>query len=523
MMVKKMKAWKALFVVIFLVLLLAVTPRLSSAAGPSYGGHLRVAYGLEASSLDPHLGRSGGDAYYWKQMFDHIVAADSKLVSQKRISLAESWEIPDPKTMVFHLRKGVKFHDGTDFNADAIKFNIDRMLAPKSTATPKASFSVIEKVEVVDPHTVKFHLKRPWGAGLSMIADRGGTVNSPAAIKKHGKAYGFNPVGTGPFKLVEYVSGSHCKWVKNEKYWGKDAAGNRLPFLDALTMKIIPDAAVLSAALRSGEIDLAYLPYQDVDKFQANANFDVNVFKGSGIGHLLYFNKAMPPMDNVNLRRAVAHAINAEVLNKAVFYGKAIVAKGGFWPTGTWVFDDTVPRPYYNLKKAKEFLKKGGKPNGFSMDMLTWKGTTTVQAAEMVKAQLAQVGINANIKVFNVGTATEKFFHTNEAPVYSTSWSRYPEPDWIASLCYKSKGYYNPDKVSRPDMDKLVEAGAATYEIKERKAIYRKINEIILDECWVVPMIYSVAYAASWKKVQNVETLFGWDAKMILKELWLKK
>jgi ABC-type transport system substrate-binding protein len=197
MMVKELKTWKALFVVTFLVLLLAFTPRLSSAAGPSYGGHLRVAYGLEASSLDPHLGRSGGDAYYWKQMFDHIVAADSKLVSQERISLAESWEIPDPKTMVFHLRKGVKFHDGTDFNADAIKFNIDRMLAPDSTATPKASFSVIDRVEVVDPYTAKFHLKRPWGAGLSMIADRGGTVNSPAAIKKHGKAYGFNPVGTG--------------------------------------------------------------------------------------------------------------------------------------------------------------------------------------------------------------------------------------------------------------------------------------------------------------------------------------
>jgi len=512
--------WQTLVGITVIASLMIVLPQLAFAAG----GHLRLPLGLEASSLDPHMGRSGGDAYYWKQMYDHLVGADSKLVSQPNLSLSTSWETPDPQTMIFHLRKGVKFHDGTDFDAEAVKFNIERILDPQGTATPKASFAgAIESVEVNDPYTVTFHLKQPWGAGLSMLADRGGTMNSPTAVKKLGKTYGFNVVGTGPFKLVEYVSGSHCKLAKFEDYWGKDEKGNPLPYLDEVTLQMISDPAVSSAALQTGELDLGGLSGKDVDKFKADSRFNMNTFSGSGISHLLYFNKKMKPFDNVNLRLAVAYAVNPEMINKAVFYDKAIVATGGFWPTGTWVFDDTVPRPTYNLEKAKEYLRKGGMPKGFTVDVVTWKSSTVLPAAEMIKAQLAQIGINVNINVFDVGAATEKFFHTNEFPLYNTSWSRYPEPDWIASLCYKSKGYYNPDNLERPDMDKLIEAGASSYDMNERKAIYRKINEIVLGEAWVIPYIYGVSYVASWKKVQGMDTYFSWDAKMLLKEISFKE
>ena len=512
--------WMILIAAASLVFLMTLAPQFAAAA-PKYGGHLRFAYNLEASSLDPHLGRSGGDAYYWKQMYDLLVGADSKLISQPSLSLATSWETPDQKTMLFHLRKGVKFHDGTDFNADAVKFNIERILDPKGTATPKASFSVIESVEVVDPYTVKFHLKRPWGAGLSMLADRGGAMNSPTAVKKLGKKYGFNPVGTGPFKLVDYRAGSHAKFTKNEDYWGKDANGNSLPYLDEITLKIISDLSVVAAALRTGELDLAGLHPKDVDRFTADPKFNMSTFQGSGISHQLYFNKKMKPFDNINLRLAVAYAINAKAINKAVFYDKAVVAKGGFWPIGTWVYDDTIPRPHYDLEKAREYLKKGGMPKGFSFDFVTYKSTLPIQAAEMVQAQLAQIGIKAKLQVFAVGQATEKFFHTNEFPMYSTGWSRYPEPDWIASLCFRSKGYYNPDNLERPDMDELVKAGAASYDMNERKAIYRKVMEITLGEAWVVQYIYGVSYIASWKRVGGMDKFFSWDAKWLLKELSL--
>jgi peptide/nickel transport system substrate-binding protein len=515
----KAKGWT---VVIASVAILFFGLQPCGADTPKYGGHLRFAYGLEASSLDPHLGRSGGDGYYWKQMFDLLVGADSSLISQPQLSLATSWETPNPKTMVFHLRKGVKFHDGTDFNAEAVKFNIERILDPATGATPRASLSVIERVEVIDPYTVKFHLKGPWGAGLSMLGDRGGAMNSPTAVKKWGKEYGFHPVGTGPFKLAEYVSGSHATFVKNENYWGKDKNGNRLPYLDKITLRIIKDPAVLAAALQAGEVDVAYINPKDVDKFRQNPKFVMKTFEGSAIGHLLVFNQSMPPMDNVNLRRAVAYAVNPQAINQSAFFGKAIVATSGMWPKGGWVFDDTVPRPYYDLKKAREYLKLGGKPNGFEMDVITWDSATLIPSTELLKAMLAQVGIKVNIKVYNVGTGTEKFFHTKEAPMFSTSWSLYPEPDWIASLCYKSDGYYNAGKTAHPEIDELVKQGASTYDVKKRKAIYRRVNEIILGDVYYVPMIYSVTYAVAPLKVQGMDTLISWDAKMVLKELWLK-
>ena len=512
------KGW---MVVIASVVFLLYALQPCGAATPKYGGHLRMGYGLEASSLDPHLGRSGGDGYYWKQMFDHLVGADLKLTGQSNLSLALSWEMPNPTTMVFRLRKGVKFHDGTDFDAQAVKFNLDRILDPATGATPKASFEVIDKVEVVDTHTVKILLKQPWGAGISMMADRGGAMNSPTAVKKWGKEYGFHPVGTGPFKFAEYVSGSSATLVKNENYWGKTKSGNKLPYLDKITIQLIKDPAVLAAALQAGEIDLASINPKDVDKFQKDPKFTMKIFEGSGISHLLAFNQSMPPMDNVNLRRAVAYAINPQAINQGAFFGKNIVAKGGMWPPGYWVYD-TVARPTYNLEKAKDFLKKGGKPNGFEMDVITWDSSTLIPATELVKAMLAQIGIKVNIKVFNVGTATEKFFHTKEAPVYSTSWSLYPEPDWIASLCYKSDGYYNPGKTAHPEIDELIKKGASTYDIKARKDAYRRVNEIILGDAYYVPMIYGVTFTVAPTKVQGLDTLYSWDAKFLLKELWMQ-
>lgn len=490
---------------------------------PQYGGTLRVAYNLFPGALDAHVGRSGGDAYYWRQMYDQLVDADPALQPAPGSSLAESWDVSDPKAMVFKLRKGVLFHDGTPFNADAVKFNIERVLDPATKATPRAAFLSIESVTAVDEHIVKFNLKRPWGSGLSMLADRGGAMNSPTAIKALGVDYAFKPSATGPYKLAEMVSGSHVRLVRNEKYWRRDDAGNPLPYLDEIIIRLVQDPTVQVSALRAGEIDLAYLPYRDVGTFLDDPKFAVSVFQGGNIGYLISFNTAKPPMDNVNLRLAVAHAVNPESLNKAVFFNRAIIAKGGMWPTGSWAYDPTVTRPTYNPAKAREYLKAGGKPNGFELDALMWPSDNNTPAAEIVRAQLGAIGIKLNLKVYETSVATDRFYSDREAPVFLTSWSRYPEPDWIAALNYSSTGYYNASKAKDPRMDALIEAGAAEVDIAKRKVIYRKVDEIVLGEGWITPLIYGVTYAAAPKKVQGLDSVFGWDAKFNLHQMWLKK
>jgi len=493
------------------------------AEGPRYGGHLRIAYLTEPTSLDAVLGRSGGDAYYWRQIYDQLVDADPDLRPRPSTSLATSWEIAtDPDSITFHLREGVTFHDGTPFDAAAVKFNVERVLDPKTLATPRASMTVIESVDVVDETTVRFNLKRPWGAGLNMLADRGGVMNSPAAVRALGADYGWNPSGTGPFRVERVISGTLVHLVRNENYWGTDDDGNRLPYVDEVTIRVIRDETVRASALRTGEIDIAYLPYKDVAAFQRDDRFQIETMPGGNIALVLVFNLAKPPMDDVNLRLAVAHAVDPEVINKAIFFNQVIVADAGMWPVGAWAHDPSVERPHYDLDKARDYMRKGGRPDGFEFTAVTYNSPIYVLCAEVVRAMLKKLGITMNIDVLSNGPATESFFHGREYPMYLTGWSRYPEPDWLASLAFKSDGYYNAGNLERPEIDRLVEKGASLYEIGERKAVYNEINRTVLGEAWLVPLLYGVNYAAALRKIGNLDLLMGWDGKMDVSRIYFR-
>lgn len=490
---------------------------------PTYGGHLRVGFGGEPTSLDAVLGRGGGDAYYWRQIFDQLVDANPDLSPRVSTSLATSWVIEtDPDAITFSLRKGVRFHDGTDFDAAAVKLNVERILDPHTMATPRASMTVIDSVDVVDSHTVRFNLKQPWGAGLAMLADRGGVMSSPAAIAKLGDDYGWAPAGTGPFKVAKVITGTMVHMVRNEHYWAKDDAGNRLPYLDEITIRVIRDQTVLASALRTGEIDLAYLPYKDVARFRRDDRFRIHEMEGGGVALVLVFNLGLDPLADANLRLAVAHAIDPVVINRAIFFDKVRVADAGMWPMGAWAYEPSLPRPTYDPEKAREFLRKAGRPDGFEFTAVTNNSPVLVPVAEILRAMLKKVGIRMNIEVLAGGPATERFFHGRVYPMYMTTWSRYPEPDWLASLAYKSDGFYNAGNLERPDIDALVAEGASLYDLADRKAVYDQLAAKVLEEAWYVPLLYDVNYAAAPKRVHNLDRLMGFDGKMNLRELWIE-
>jgi peptide/nickel transport system substrate-binding protein len=491
---------------------------------PQYGGHLRVGYALEPTSLDPIAGRSGGDAYYWRQMFDQLVDMDQQGNPDPSTSLATSWKVSDsPAAITFSLRENVQFCDGTPFNAKAVKKNVDRILDPASKATPRASILAIKSVDVTGDHEVRLNLTGPWAAGFGLLADRGGTMSSPTAFTKLMQDYGWSPCGTGPFKIKEVVTGSHVRLVRNENYWGKDKAGNRLPYLDEVTIKVIKDETVLASALKAGEIDVANVPNRNVNEFLADPKFQIEKMDGGSTASILVFNPDVPPMDNINLRRAVVYAVNPADINKAAFFGKGVVADSGLWPVNTWVHEPSKVRLPYNVQKAKEALTAAGKPNGSELNIVTWNLPSHQQSAEIVRAQLGRVGIKANIEVLTVGPATEKFFAAKASPVFLTSWSRYTEPDVIASLDFKSGGYYNASKVINKEVDDLIGEGAATYDQAKRKEIYNRINDTMLGQVLWHPLVYAVTYAAGSNKIQNMNTLLAADGKMSLKYLWVRQ
>ena len=182
-----------------------------------------------------------------------------------------------------------------------------------------------------------------------------------------------------------------------------------------------------------------------------------------------------------------------------------------------------MARPHYDPEQARAFLRAGGKPDGFEFAAVTWNSPLLVPSAEIMRAMLKKVGITMNIEVFNTAVATENFFHGRQYPLYVTQWSRYPEPDWLASLAYKSDGYYNASNLQRPDVDRLVEKGASLYELADRKAVYQILNAIVLDEAWYVPLLYGVNYAAAPRKVRNLDRLMASDGKMDLRRIWLSE
>lgn len=496
------------------------------AAKPQYGGHLRTAYRLEPTGLDPHTAKSGGDWYYWRQMCDALIELDPRTgQADPDNSLARQWDVVEtPPSITFTLREKVLFHDGTPFNAQAVKFNLDRVLDPASKSVARAGLAPIKSVEVLGEYRVRLNLHRPWGAALGILSASGGAMNSPAAVAKYGQDYAWHPVGTGPFQLAEVVTGSHVRMVRNEHYWRKDKAGNRLPYLDEVTLRTIKDDTVVVSALRAGELDVALLPMRDVDAFQASGDFSVGVFEGSAIAAQLVANPDLAPLDNADLRLAVMHAINPADINKAAAFGKCKVADSGQFPINHPYYKPSAAYPAYDPARAKALLKSGGKPDGFDLQVLTWPDPILAKSSEIIRAQLARVGIRVQLETLTVGAATDRMFNAKAAPLFLTSWSLQSEPDQIASINYRSGGYYNPSKRVDAALDQLIDEGAGAYDLARRKQIYQQISDQMLERGLWCPLIYTVAYWAANRKVGNAQNFVSRsDGRYRMGEVWLRQ
>src|SRR5436309_1080976 len=231
--------------------MVGLAPGVAAAQAPKKGGTLRVGFYIEAATMDPHLSGSKVDRQVYHNIYEPLVTLDAKLGIKP--GLAESWSQPDARTLVFKLRRGVKFHDGSDFTAEAAKFNFDRMKTePKSVR--KGEVANIDGVDVVDASTIRINLKKPDAALLATLTDRAGMMVSPRVVQERGVELGRNAkgAGTGPFEFVEWVKDDHLLIKRNEGYWNKQGG----PYLDRVRYRPIPDDTVKLQSLQSGEIDV---------------------------------------------------------------------------------------------------------------------------------------------------------------------------------------------------------------------------------------------------------------------------
>ncbi|MFC6688276.1 ABC transporter substrate-binding protein [Jhaorihella thermophila] len=435
------------------------------AGAASAQGDITVAMQLEPPHLDPTSAAAGAiDSVLYSNVFEGLTRfmGDGSIVP----GLAKSWDISDDGTVyTFHLHEGVTFHDGTTMDAEDVKFSLDRARAEDSANAQKALFSGIESVEVVDPLTVRVTLKEPNGNFLFNMAWGDAVIVAPESIdgiKQH-------PVGTGAFKFSSWVQGDRIELVKNPDYWGTPAK------LDHVTFKFISDPTAAFAAVMAEDVDVftGFPAPENLPQFEADPRFQVLV--GSTEGEtILSTNNKQPPFDNVKVREAVAHAIDRQALIDGAMFGYGTPIGTHFAPHHP-AYVDLTDLSAYDPDLSRKLLAEAGFPDGFETTLHLPPPSYARRGGEIIQAQLAAVGIKAEIINVEWAQWLETVFRGKN---YALTIVSHTEPMDIG--IYARPDYYF--QYDNPDFQALMKELNAATDPAKRTELLQKAQRIIAED-----------------------------------------
>lgn len=454
----------------------------------------------------------GGEQTICQSIYDPLINLDRELNPQP--GLAESWETPDEKTMILKLRKGIKFHDGTDFDAEAVKINIEDVKDPSIRSLVTSDLEPIQSVDVVDTYTVKLNLR---GGGAPLLAAFGmwaGHMFSPTARKQYGQDYGRNPVGSGPYQFVEWVQQDHITLKRNPNYWNKDAA-----YLDEVIFRFVPDPAVRLTNVKAGELDYTVtLAFKDVAALRNSR--DIQLIRTWSGADRFILNNGKPPFDKKPLRQALQLAYDRPAMHRSVFFETGVIGHGPVHPPGSWAFDqDWKPFEKPDLEKARAKLKEGGHPDGFEFKIIVADAINR-QLAEAYQATFAPLGI----KVIIDQMENAKRINDQQSLNYEASLSTWPttaDPSQSLWTPYHTKGSGNYLQYSNPRVDELLDKAIETYDKTQRRAFYREIDQILTDDAPCLIPYHRARFDAATAKVRGIESKA--HPVLELRQAWLAK
>jgi peptide/nickel transport system substrate-binding protein len=514
-------------------------------AAPKMGGTLVFGRGGDSVGLDPAYETDGNSFMVCDNIYEALVAYADESTSLEP-GLAETWDIsPDGKTYTFQLRKGVKFHDGTPFNANAVVFSIGRMMKernvkfygegweiPAQERPPEYWVSmemddIVESIEAVDDDTVVFRLKRvnaPFLANMGMdFAD----IISPTAFLKNPKEFLRNPVGTGPFKFVRWVKDDRIILQRNPDYWDKSAG----PYLDQLIFRAIPENSVRFLELKTGNIHICQFPNPaDIVLAEEDPNLKIVSQPGMNIGYLSYNHTKEPWKSNVNLRMAIAHAINRKAIVDNIYQGLGEVAKNPIPPT-MWGYNTSVPGYRFDPERAKALLKEAGFPNGEGLgEIALWSmpvprpyNPEGLKVGEAMAADLADVGITAKVVTYEWGTYLKRQREQPEdMDLFQLGWTGdNGDPDNFLAVLFD--GLASPairTQWHNERYHELMIKGRETIDQDKRAEIYKEAQQLLYDECPVIPIAHSTV---KWPALNNVMNFkLHPTASVRMKNVWLE-
>lgn len=485
----------------------------SNAGNGSKKDTLIYGRGGDSTSLDPITSTEGETFKVTINIFETLLnygPQDTTL----HPGLAKKWEVsPDGLTYTFHLQQGVKFQDGTDFNADAVVYNFDRWMNGNADKFPyytmfggykKDPGHVIKEVKALDQNTVQFVLKRPQAPFLKNLAMTPFGIGSPAAIKKYGDKFREHPVGTGPYKFVEWKQNDRITLAKNPNYWQKG-----LPKLNKLIFRVIPENSARLNALSNGEIDVMDgLNNSDEATVKANSNLQIIKRPSMNVGYL-GFNVTHKPFNNKLVRQALNYAIDKKSIINSFYGGQALPAVNPI-PPSIQGYNDSIQAYPYDLAKAKKLLAQAGYPNGFTMDLWAMPVARPympegMKIAEVIQESFSKIGVKANIKTVDWATYLQKATK-GQFDVYMMGWTgdngdadnflyTLLDKDSIGSNNYS---FYSNDKLHGI----LIKAQQESDQAK-RNELYKQAQVIIHDDAPWVPLVHSTPLIAASKDVLN--------------------
>jgi peptide/nickel transport system substrate-binding protein len=485
---------------------------IGSASAQVRGGTLRVGLEGELTTLDLPYYTIPPELAVFRAVFNTLVAIDPNLKVVPE--LAESWKWDNETTLTMKLRKGVKFHDGTDFDASAVKFNIERLLDEATKSRLRSEVADVKAVEVMDPSTVRFVLKQPNVAFLTILGHAPGMMPSPTAIKKLGKDSARQPVGTGPFKFVEWLKDDHLTVERFDKYWetGK-------PYVDRVIYKPMPDDTVRVLNLKSGTLDFAdKVEPKDVSGIKARR--DLVYMETPGLNYIMIrLNMGKPPFDNKAVRQALAYSIDRESLVKSLFFGTAVVTPGPISPA-SWAYSPSLKGYPRDIAKAKSLLASVGKAGGLKAEFQVLPSPLYLQMAQAIKAQAAEAGLDLSIVSLEVGKLMENSISGGYEAMLSYRTAR-EDPDGATYRDFHSTGPFNRMKYNNPKVDDLLVKARMTASVEERKALYLQLQQIVSDDA---PMIFIATLPTGQAMTAKLKNFTHYPNMTVrLSDVWLEK
>jgi peptide/nickel transport system substrate-binding protein len=440
---------------------------------------LRIGLAEDPDVLDPTLARTYVGRIVFASICDKLFDIDAKLNVIPQLALSNETSA-DGKEVTIKLRPNVKFHDGEKFDAEAAKFSLERHMTMAGSFR-KPELGAVDRVEVVDPLTIKLVLKSPFSPLIAQLTDRAGMMVSPKAAKEAGDRFGLKPVCAGPYRFVERVQQDRIVVEKFADYWDKDKVS-----IDKIIYLPIVDSTVRLANLKSGGLDLIErLLATDIKEVRSDSRL-----KLSEALDLSYFgitinvangDKAKNPLgQNAKVRQALDLAIDREALNQVVFNGEFVPGNQWVSPANAY-YQQSIPVPKRDVAKAKALIKEAGVQTPIVIDFMVPQGAENKAVSEVVQAMAAEAGFDLKIRVAEFATSL-KASEQGDYQAYFIGWSGRTDPDGNIYSFAKTKQPQNVTGISIPEVDKALDDARLTSDTAKRKAIYEKAAKILLTE-----------------------------------------